>query len=91
MLARHRLVRGDIGAILNLLLSQRHIQAPGLPVHLEHGDGRDQHLPAAQPAGGVYRKVADGPGLIVEVQLIYGSKLAVRRSDRNTLQVGSFR
>jgi hypothetical protein len=37
-------------------------------------DGRDQYRTAAQPAAGFYREVADGPGLIVEIELIYGSK-----------------
>jgi len=53
--------------------------------------GEIQHLPAAKPSGGVYRKVADGPCLIVEIELIYSSKLAVCSSDHKTFQMRNIR
>ncbi len=80
-----RLMRVDVRAILHLLFRQRHIQSLGWPVRVEYGDWRDQHLPAAQPAAGFYREVADGPGLIVEIELIHGSKLSVRSLDGRDL------
>jgi len=79
-------MRIDVGAGLNLLFSQRHIQSLGWPVHMEDREWRDQHLPAAKPAAGFDREVADCPGLIVEVELIYSSKLSVRGLNRETFQ-----
>jgi hypothetical protein len=82
-----RLVRVDVGTLLNLPFRQRHIQPLGLPVRMDYGDWRDQHSPAAKPAAGFHRQVADGPCLIVEIELIYTSEIAVRRSDHQTFQV----
>src|ERR1039458_2885821 len=85
------LVRVDVGAILNLLFRQRHLQSLGLKVRLDYREWRDQHSPAAKPAAGVYHEVADGPCIIVEIELIDRSKLAVRSSDHKTLQLRSIR
>ena len=87
MLPGDGLVRVDVGAILNLLFRQRHIQSLGMPVRMDYGKWRDQHSPAAKPAAGIDNEVADGPCFIVEIELIYGSKLAVRSSDHKTFQV----
>jgi hypothetical protein len=84
-------MRIDVGAVLNLLLRQRHIQTLGLPIRGDYEDWRDQHSPAAKPSRGVYREVADGPCLIVEIELIYSSKLAVCSSDHKTVQMRNIR
>ena len=84
-------VRVDVGAFLNLPFRQCHIQPLGLPVRLDHGDWRDQHLPAAKPAAGFHRKVADGPRLVVEIELIDSSEIAVRSSNCETFQVRRIR
>ena len=36
MLPRDRQVGVDVGAVLNLPLGQRHIEAPGFPVRMDH-------------------------------------------------------
>src|ERR1035437_7321112 len=84
-------MRIDVGAVLNLLLGQRHIQALGLQVRMDNGKWRDQYLPASKPAAGFYREVPDSPCLIVEIELIDGSKLSVRSLDRQTFHIRSFR
>src|ERR1019366_10702109 len=91
VLPRDGLVRVDVGAVLHLFFRQRHIQPLGLPVRMDDGNWRDQHLPAAKPAAGVYREVADGPCLIVEIELTYSSNLAIRGSDYKTFQMRSIR
>jgi hypothetical protein len=85
------LVRVNVGAVLDLLFRQRHIHAPGLPVSVDNGNWRDQHLPAGKPPVGFYRKVADGPCLIVEIEMIYSSNFAVRGMDLKTSQMRSIR
>jgi hypothetical protein len=67
--------------MLNLFFGQRHIQSPGPQVRMDHGEWRDQHLPSAKPAASVYHEVANDPRVIIEVELIYRSKLAIRRAD----------
>jgi hypothetical protein len=84
-------MRIDVGALLDLLFGQRHIQTPGWPVRVDYGDWRDQHSPTAKPTAGVYREVADAPCLIVEIELVYSSKLTVGRSDHKTFQLRSIR
>src|ERR1035441_10606706 len=85
------LVRVDVGAILNLLFRQRHIQSLGLKVRLDYREWREKHSAASKPAAGVYHEVADGPCIIVEIELIDRSKLAVRSSDPKTLQLRPLR
>ena len=91
VLPRDGFVCIDIGAILHSLFRQRYIQPLGLPVGVDDGNWRDQHSPAAKPAAGFYHQVANGPCLVVEIQLIYSSNLAVRGPEHNTLQVRSVR
>jgi hypothetical protein len=57
---------------------------------MEHGHWRDQHLPSAKPTG-FYREVADGPRLIVEIELINSSKLSIRSVNCETFQECSIR
>jgi hypothetical protein len=73
--------------MLNLPFCQRHIQPLGRPVRMDYGYWRNQHSPPAKPAAGIYNEVADGPSLIVEINVIYGSKLSVRSSDRKIFQM----
>src|ERR1022692_2230045 len=91
MLAGDRQMRVDVRAILNLLFRQRNIQPLGLPVRMEYGHWRDQHLPSAKPTTGFYREVADSPRLIVEIELINSSKLSIRSVDHETFQECSIR
>jgi hypothetical protein len=51
---------------------------------MDHRKWRDKHSPAAKPAG-CYREIADGPGLIIEIELIYAPKVSVGSVDRETL------
>src|SRR5580658_1697309 len=73
MLSGNRLMRVDVGAILNVFFRQRHIQTLGFPIRIDHCKWRDQHLPSAQPAAGVHSEIADGPALILQIDLIYRS------------------
>jgi hypothetical protein len=75
------------GLFSTCFFRQRHIQSLRLPVRLDYGERRDQHLPAA----GLHHKVADGPSLVVEIELIYSSNLAVRGPDLKTFQMGRIR
>ena len=62
--------------------------ATGLPVRTaNHRDGRDEHQPACEPVAGVYREVADGPSLMVEIELVDRSDLTICRSNRKTMQI----
>jgi len=45
--------------------------------------------PPSHPSG-FYREVPNGPTLIVEIELIYRSKLAIRGSDREAMQILAF-
>src|ERR1019366_871353 len=74
-----------------LLLRQRHIHSLSLKVRMDYGDRRDQPSPTTKPAAGFHDEVADGPCLIVEIDLIYDSKLAIRSSDQKTSQMRSIR
>ena len=81
-------MRIDVRAILNLLFRQSHIQSFGLPIrHANNGDRRDQYLPAAKPAAGVNREIADSPGLILEIELIYRPNLAIHGPDRQSVEI----
>src|ERR1700689_2700120 len=84
-------MRIDVGAILNLLFRQRNIQTLGLPVwYAQDGDWRNQHLPAAKPAASVYREITYGPGLILEIKLIYRPNLAVRGPNGKPSKIFAF-
>src|SRR5277367_3746389 len=75
------LVHIDAGAFFNLLARQRHIQTSAFPVRIDHGAWRDRNLAATKPAAGLDREIAEGPGVVVEKEPLYGSKLAVRSPD----------
>jgi hypothetical protein len=47
---------------------------------LDRRDWRDQHPAAAKPAAGFQHEVTDGPGFIVEIQLIHRFQVALRAS-----------
>jgi hypothetical protein len=79
-------VRIDLGAVFNLLGRQLYIQPLGRPVRVDYGHWGNQHSPSTEPFTGVYNEVSDGPSLIVEIEVFYGSKIAVRSSDRKVFQ-----
>src|ERR1700735_4944535 len=83
-------VRIHIGARLTLLSGQRHIESSGFPVGLDYGNRRDQNTPAAKPAAGFDREVANGPRVIVEIELFDGSQFAIRGTDYKARQMRSF-
>jgi hypothetical protein len=58
---------------------------------MDYRNWRDQDSPAAKPTASFEREVADGPCLIVEIELIYSSELAVCTSDHKTLQMNGIR
>ena len=77
VLPGNRQVGVDVGALLNLILRQRHFQTLGFPVRMGYREWGDQYLPAAKPAAGFHRKIADAPRLIVEIELLHRSDLAI--------------
>jgi len=82
MLPGDRSVRVDVGAAFHLLFRQRYIQAPDSPVRINYGEGRYEDLPSTEPAACFYCEVANGPCLIVEIEIIHCPNLAIRGADR---------
>src|SRR5256885_1986080 len=84
----YRAVRVDRRAALHLLLRQRRPEPRGTGDHLK-GERRDQDLTARQPRPGIDDEIANGPGVIVEIQILNAADIAVHRLDRDTLEVAS--
>src|SRR5262245_12183434 len=72
--------------VAHLLLRQRRAQPRGSGNRLKR-ERRDQYLSARQPRPGVDDEITDRPGLIVEVQILNATDVAVHRLDRDALEM----
>ena len=70
-------MRVDARAALHLRPGERDVDGVVLPVDPAHGDRRDQDAPSREPVGRVHHEVADRPRLIVEVELLDVTDVAV--------------
>jgi len=76
-LARHRPVRIDRGTVFDLLARQVDGENLSIVVQMPESMGREQDLAPGQPCACVCRKVADGPGLVVKIEIFNVANCAV--------------
>ncbi len=79
-----------IRTVLDLLLGKIHIDRLPFPVHGSDRVGRDQHILSHEPVPGLHHQVANGPMLVVEVELLGRSDLPVVGVDPVVLQMVCF-
>ena len=87
LLARHRPIGVDARAVADLCLGDGHRQRAAGPVGLVDGDRRDQHLAAVPPGPRLDHQVADGPGIVVEVEVLDLSNRTIGGCDAEVFQV----
>jgi len=78
MLPRHRLVRLDRRAVLNLLPGQLYPQDFSVVMETAKGMGREKHLPPRQPRARVRDQITDRPVLVVKIKILHMADVAIR-------------
>jgi hypothetical protein len=58
-----------------------------VPVHLHHRERLDQRLPACQPVAGIGNDIAQHPLLVIKIESLDISDLAIRRDELEAIQV----
>ena len=86
VLSRHRLVRLNRRAVLNLFPGQIHEQELSGLMETAEGMGRDEHLPPRQPGTRVRDHITNRPVLIVKIEILHMADFAIRRAEFVSVQ-----
>ena len=77
-----RFVEIHAGTVLHLFPSQVYIKVQRAPGGMTQGQGRDQYLASGEDDAGCNNDVADGPVLVIKIEIADGSDICVDCSDR---------
>jgi len=77
-----RFVKIHAGTVLHLFPSQVYIKVQRAPGGMTQGQGRDQYLASGEDDAGCNNDVADGPVLVIKIEIADGSDICVDCSDR---------
>lgn len=81
ILSRHRFVRVDGRAVLDLVAGQVDEEGFAGVMKFAKGVGREQHFTPRQPGTGVGDQVAHHPVLVVEIEVLHVADFAIRGSE----------